>query len=62
MQMSNTGKPRRRRALRRIFALLLTLLILAGGALYAWNSLKKEYTVTYDSYKTSARRIKAIVN
>ena len=55
--MSNTGKPRRRRALRRIFALLLALLILAGGALYAWNSLKKEYTVTYDSYTASTGSI-----
>ncbi len=55
--MSKAGKPRRRQVLRKIILLLLVLLILAGGALYAWNSLKMKYTVTYDTYTASTGSI-----
>ena len=44
---------RRKRILRKLFAALLILLVLAGAGFYAYSSLKQEYTVTYTGYTAS---------
>ncbi|MBQ7865702.1 MAG: efflux RND transporter periplasmic adaptor subunit, partial [Clostridia bacterium] len=47
-------RPRRRKhILRKILAVLLILALLAGAGLYAYFSLKQEYTVTYTGYTAS---------
>lgn len=48
--MKHSGKPRRRRWVRRVLLLLVLALVIAGVGWYAWNALKMEYTVTYDTY------------
>ncbi len=48
--MNKTGKPRKRKALRKLIVFLILLALVAGIGWYAWNSLKREYTITYDSY------------
>ena len=52
-----TQKPKRpkrkKRILRKILVTLLILLVLAGAGLYAYSSLKQEYTITYTSYTAS---------
>ena len=48
---------RRKRILRKILAMLLILVLLAGAGLYAYFSLKQEYTVTYTSYTASTGSI-----
>ena len=48
--MTNVAKPRRKNGVRKIILFLLMLLILAAAGWLAYNSLKAEYTVTYDSY------------
>lgn len=48
--MNKPAKPRKRRWLRKLILFLILLLILAGAGWYAYNALKLEYTVTYDSY------------
>lgn len=48
--MNKTGKPRRRKLLKRIIVLVIVLLLIAGAGFIAYRSLKAEYTVTYDSY------------
>lgn len=48
--MSKSAKPRKRRIVRKLILFLLLLLVLAGAGWYAYNALKLEYTVTYDSY------------
>lgn len=55
--MTNTGKPRKRKALRRIILIILLLLLAAGAGWYAYSSLKQEYTVTYDSYTATTGSI-----
>ena len=51
-------KPRRKRhILRRLFVMLIVLVLIAGGALYAWTSLKAEYTVTYTGYTATTGSI-----
>ena len=48
---------RRKRILRRIFITLLLLLVLAGAGLYAYLSLKQEYTITYTDYTAATGSI-----
>lgn len=55
--MSGTGlqkRPKRKRhILRKIITTLIVLLLLAGAGLYAYSSLKREYTVSYTGYTAS---------
>lgn len=44
---------RKKRILRKILVTLLVLLLLAGAGMYAYLSLKQEYTVTYTGYTAS---------
>ena len=57
--MKSPAKPRRkkRHILRKLLIGLLILALLAGGALYAYTSLKQEYTVTYTPYTASTGSI-----
>ncbi|MDO4865362.1 MAG: efflux RND transporter periplasmic adaptor subunit [Clostridia bacterium] len=55
--MSKNGKPRKKRILRKILLFLVLLLVLGGVGLYAYLSLKVEYTVTYDSYTATTGSI-----
>ena len=55
--MNKTGKPRKRKVLRRIILALVLLLIAAGIGWYAYNALKREYTVTYDTYTATTGSI-----
>lgn len=55
--MSKTGKPRKRRVLRKIILVVVLLLLAAGIGWYAYNALKREYTVTYDTYTATTGSI-----
>ena len=55
--MSARAKSRRKRIVRKIILFLLILLLLAGAGWFAYNSLKAEYTVTYDSYTATTGSI-----
>ena len=55
--MTKTGKPRKRKLLKRIILLIIVLALLAGGGWFAYSSLKAEYTVTYDSYTATTGSI-----
>ena len=55
--MSKAGKPRRKRRLRKFIFMLILLLLIAATGWYAYNSLKAEYTVTYDSYTATTGSI-----
>ena len=48
---------RKRHILRKLLIFLLVLAVLAGGALYAYESLRQEYTVTYTSYTATTGSI-----
>ena len=48
--MKNKVKTRKRRIFRKLIGILVILVLLAGAGLFAYSSLKAEYTVTYDSY------------
>ena len=50
MRGKDRGRKPRRKWLRRVIRLLVLLIVLGAAGLYAWFSLKAEYTVTYDSY------------
>lgn len=51
-------KPRRKRhILRKLLIMLVVLLVIAGGVLYAVESLRQEYTITYTSYTASTGSI-----
>ena len=53
-----TGKARsRRRVLRRIIMIIIILVLLTGAGYLAWDSLKAEYTVTYDTYTATTGSI-----
>ena len=55
--MTNTGKPRRRKVARRIILVVLLLALAGGVGWYAYNSLKREYTTTYDTYTATTGSI-----
>lgn len=55
--MKNTGKPRKKKRLRRLILTLVLLALLAAAGWYAYSSLKLEYTVTYDSYTATTGSI-----
>ena len=55
--MKNGTKPRRKKRVRKIILFLLVLLLLAAIGWLAYNSLKAEYTVTYDSYTATTGSI-----
>ena len=55
--MSKAGKPRWKRRLRKFIFMLILLLLIAAAGWYAYNSLKAEYTVTYDSYTATTGSI-----
>ena len=55
--MSKTGKPRKRKVLRRILLIAILLLLVAGIGWYAYRALKQEYTVTYDTYSATTGSI-----
>ena len=56
--MPKKKRPRRKRhILRKIVVLLLVLAVIAGGALYAYESLRQEYTTTYTGYTASVGSI-----
>ena len=48
---------RKRHILRKLLIFLLVLVLIAGGGLYAYESLRQEYTVTYTGYTTSTGSI-----
>lgn len=52
MEKKKTGK-KKKHILRKIIITLVILLILTAAGYYAWNSLKNQYTVTYDEYTAS---------
>ena len=53
-----TNKPRRKRhILRKILVTLLVLALVAGGGLYAYESLRQKYTVTYTGYTATTGTI-----
>ena len=55
--MTDKAKNRRKRALRRIITTIIVLALLAGAGWFAYNSLKAEYTVTYDTYTATTGSI-----
>ena len=55
--MMNSGKPRKRKLVRRIILIVLLLALAAGIGWYAYNSLKREYTTTYDTYTATTGSI-----
>ena len=48
--MNGKSKPKKRRVVKRIVWTLIALLVLGGVGWMVYNSLKAEYTVTYDTY------------
>ena len=55
--MNKAGKPRKRRWVRKLIVTLIVLLLLAGAVWYAYNALRLEYTVTYDTYTATTGSI-----
>lgn len=55
--MTKQAKPRRKKRVRKIILFLLVLLLLAAIGWFAYNSLKAEYTITYDSYTATTGSI-----
>ena len=53
---------KKKHILRKIIVTLLILAILAGAGLYAWSSLKEQYTVTYDEYTANRGTISNSLN
>ncbi|MBQ3155539.1 MAG: efflux RND transporter periplasmic adaptor subunit [Clostridia bacterium] len=51
-------RPRRKRhMLRKLLILLIVLVVMAGGALYAYESLRQKYTITYTGYTATTGSI-----
>jgi len=55
MSEARKGKPgnggrKKKRLWKRLFLILLAVVILGGAGLYAWSRLRAEYTITYDEY------------
>lgn len=55
--MNKAGRPRKRRWVRKLIITLIVLLLLAGAGWYAYNALRLEYTVTYDTYTATTGSI-----
>ena len=55
--MTKQAKPRKRKRIRRILLSLFILLLLAAAGWFAYNMLKAEYTITYDSYTATTGSI-----
>lgn len=55
--MMKSGKPRKRKLLRRIILIVLLLALASGIGWYAYSSLKREYTVVYDTYAATTGSI-----
>ncbi|MBR0368726.1 MAG: efflux RND transporter periplasmic adaptor subunit [Clostridia bacterium] len=55
--MNVKTKPKKRRVVRRIVWTLIVLLVLGGVGWTVYNSLKAEYTVTYDTYTATTGSI-----
>ena len=55
--MQSAPRPKKKRIVKRIVLFLILLLILAGIGYFVYNSLKAEYTVTYDSYTATTGSI-----
>ena len=55
--MNGKSKPKKRRVVRRIVWTLIALLALGGVGWMVYNSLKAEYTVTYDTYTATTGSI-----
>ena len=55
--MTKQAKPRKRKRIRRILLSLFILLLLAAVGWFAYNMLKAEYTITYDSYTATTGSI-----
>ncbi len=50
-------RKRKKHLLRRILLILLSLALVAGGALYAYESLRQKYTISYTGYSASTGSI-----
>ena len=55
--MSARAKSRRKRIIKKIILILFLLLLVAAIGWFAYNSLKAEYTVTYDAYTATTGSI-----
>ena len=55
--MNGKSKPKKRRVVKRIVWTLIALLVLGGVGWMVYNSLKAEYTVTYDTYTATTGSI-----
>ena len=55
--MMNPGKPRKRKVVRRVILIVLLLALAGGIGWFAYNSLKREYTTTYDTYTATTGSI-----
>ncbi len=55
--MMNPGKPRKRKVVRRVILIVLLLALAGGLGWFAYNSLKREYTTTYDTYTATTGSI-----
>lgn len=55
--MRSNANTKRKRIVRKIILILILLLVLAGIGFYAYKSLKREYTVTYDTYTATTGSI-----
>ena len=55
--MIESGKPRKRKVVRRIILIVLLLALASGIGWYAYSSLKREYTTTYDTYTATTGSI-----
>ena len=55
--MMKSAKPRKHRLARRILLTLLLAAVVGGAGWYAYSSLKREYTTTYDTYTATTGSI-----
>ena len=55
--MKNKEKSKKRKVIRKIIGVLVVILLLTGIGLFAYSSLKAEYTVTYDGYTATTGSI-----
>lgn len=55
--MKSASSPKRKRIIRRIILAVILLAIIGGGVWLAYDSLKAEYTVTYDTYTATTGSI-----